>query len=168
MALTNILRNFVVFVDGFGKVGDGSECVLPKITEKVEEFLGGGMYRPIEVALSGEKLEASFKLTSFDEQVISKAGLYAGQEKSFVFRGSVAHTSGESFSVVARMLAGIKDIDFGTWKVGEKSEIQFMLRVNRYTLHKGDTELLHIDPLNLIERRLGVNQTENDRINLGL
>ena len=168
MALNYILRNFVVFVDGFGKVGDGAECKLPKITDKVDDFLGGGMYRPIEIPLSGEKLEASFKLTSFDPQVIGKAGLAIGQEKSFVFRGSLASKDGTTIGVIARMLAGIKDADFGNWKVGEKSEIEFQLRVERYTLTHGDTELIHIDCLNFIERRNGVNQLDSDRIALGL
>jgi uncharacterized protein len=168
MALTHILRNFVVFVDGFGKVGDGSECQLPKITDKVEDFLGGGMYRPVEIPLAGEKLESSFKLTSFDPQVIGKAGLAPGQEKSFVFRGSLAQTDGQALAVVARQLARIKDTDFGTWKVGDKNEIQFTLSVNRYTMHHGEQELIHIDVLNMIERRLGVNQMESDRIALGL
>ena len=168
MALTHILRNFVVFVDGFGKVGDGSECTLPKITEAVEEYRGGGMWRPIEVPFAGEKLEAIFKLTSFDPQVVEKCGLAIGQEKSFVFRGSLASTDGTVIGVIARMLAGIKDSDFGNWTVGSKNEIEFNLRVNRYTLTHGERELIHIDVMNLIERRNGVNQMEADRIALGL
>jgi uncharacterized protein len=168
MALTHILRNFVVFVDGFGKIGDGSECQLPKITDKVEEFLGGGMYRPIEIPLAGEKLESTFKLTSFDPQVIAKIGLRPGQERSFVFRGSLASTSGDSYAVIARQLARIKDSDFGTWKVGDKAEIEFSLSVLRYTLTHGDRELIHIDTLNFVERRDGVDQLEADRIALGL
>ncbi len=169
MALEHIMRNFVVFVDGFGKVGSGEECQLPKITDKVEEFLGGGMYRPIEIPLSGEKMEAEFKLSSFDPQVITKAGLAIGQEKSFVCRGSVAGIStGDAQAVIARMKARIKDTDFGTWKVGQKTETTYKLSVMRYTLHLGDRELIHIDPINFIESFDGINQLEAHRINLGL
>jgi len=168
MALTNILRNYVVYADGFGKVGDGSECMLPKITGKTEDYLGGGMYTGVKVELAMDPLEASFKLTSFDPQVIKLGNLYYGQEKSFTFRGSVADLSGESSGVIARMRGRIRESDPGSWVVGNKTEMTFTLDVYRYTLTHRDEELIHIDPFLLIYRVGGVNQLENDRVNLGL
>jgi P2 family phage contractile tail tube protein len=158
MALNNILRNFAVYVDGFGKFGDGSECKLPPLKFKTEEYLGGGMYTAVKIDQSMEALEAEFKLTSFDPQVISVVGLAPGLEKNFTFRGALIGTDGTTNAAIAYMLARIVEWDPNMWKVGTKIETNFKLNVYRYKLTVGGQNLIEVDPYNCIYKVNGVDQ----------
>ena len=78
--ISNVLRNFVVWVDGFGKMGDGDTCQLPNLNLTMEDYRGGGMDIPVEVDLGMEKMEAEFSLTSFDPHTIGLFGLAVAPE----------------------------------------------------------------------------------------
>ncbi|HMR14675.1 MAG TPA: phage major tail tube protein, partial [Arachnia sp.] len=73
-----ILRNCTIFADRVSKLGQASEISLPVPTEKLEELRNAGMVLPIDIPMGYEKLEASFKLTAFDPQVITLFGLAVG------------------------------------------------------------------------------------------
>ncbi len=167
MALTNILRNFAIYVDGFGKFGDGSECRLPKITFKTEDYLGGGMYTAVKIDQSMEALVAEFKLTSFDPQVISKVGLAPGQEKSYTFRGALQSTDGTSTAAIARMLGRISDWDPAQWQVGRKIESDYKLDVFAYKLIVGNETLIEVDAFNMVFSLAGADQLADQRAAIG-
>jgi P2 family phage contractile tail tube protein len=168
MAVNNILRKFVCFVDGFGKLGDCEAATLPVLTVKTEEYRGGGMDTPVEVDLGTEKLEFKFTMTSVDDQVIEKWGLAPGQQKQFTLRGSLASSAGEVANVVANMRGIIKNIDFQEFKPGDKMSVEFQVALDYYKLSKGDRVMIEIDIENVKRIVGGVDQLNNDRINLGL
>lgn len=175
MALSNIMRNFAVFVDGVAKLGDGSEAMLPSPNLTTEDYRGGGMFRTAKVPLAGEPLEARLKFTSFDPDVLAKVGRLPGNEVPFTVRGSLSQ-SGQAptlqappvVPVIARMLALINESDLGSWVVGQKSEYEMTLHVYRYKLSHGDRVIYDIDVWNMIEVRDGVDIMANDRTALGL
>lgn len=168
MPVSSYLRKFVIFADGFGKVGDCDGATLPKLTLKMDEYRGGGMDTPVEVDLGTEKLEFQFTMTALDDQVIDKFGLYPGQQKAFTLRGSLASHNGDSFAVIAHMRGVLKDVDMGEFRAGEKMSITFMVALDYYKLIRGDRTLIEIDIENVRRIVGGVDQLERDRIALGL
>lgn len=168
MPVSNYLRKFVIFVDGFGKLGDCESATLPTLTLKMEEFRGGGMDTPVEVELGTERLEFSFTMTGYDEQVIEKWGLFPGNQKAFTLRGSLSSHSGQTSHVICNMRGIIKEIEFPEWSAGEKSTVQFTIALDYYKLSKGDRVMIELDIENVRRVVGGVDQLENDRIALGL
>lgn len=168
MPVTNYLRKFVVFVDGFGKLGDCESATLPQLTLRMEEFRGGGMDTPVEVDLGTEKLEFGFTMTSIDEQVIEKFGLFPGQQKAFTLRGSLASHSGETSNVVVHMRGTLKSVNIAQMTAGTKVTTEFMVALDYYKLSKGDRVMIELDIENVKRIVGGVDQLEDDRINLGL
>ena len=167
-AVENVLRNFTMFADGWGKMGNVEELTLPKLTLKTEEYRGGGMDVPVEIDLGLEKMEAEFTLTSFDDQVLSLFGLGPGNDRQFTFRGSLASEDGVKRGVVVRMFGLLSEIDPGNWKTGEKSELKGKIAVKVYKLHVGDRLIHHIDALNGIRIVNGVDVMADVRAHLGL
>jgi P2 family phage contractile tail tube protein len=168
MPVSSYLRKFVVYVDGFGKAGDCDGATLPKLTLKMDEYRGGGMDVPVEVDLGMEKLEFEFTMTSLDDQVIDKFGLYPGNQKSFTLRGSLSSHDGTSMAVVANMRGTLKSVDMGQFQAGEKMSVTFMVTLDYYKLIRGDRTLVEIDIENCRRIIGGIDQLEADRVNLGL
>lgn len=168
MPVSNYLRKFVVFVDGFGKLGDCEAATLPTLTLKTEEFRGGGMDTPVEVDLGTERLEFSFTMTGVDEQVIEQWGLYPGNSKAFTLRGSLTSHNGQSSHVICNMRGIIKEIEFQEFTAGEKATVSFSVALDYYKISKGDRVMVEIDIENVRRVVGGVDQLENDRIALGL
>ncbi len=168
MAVNMVLRKFVIFCDGFGKVGDCEAATLPSLKIKTEEFRGGGMDTPVEVDLGTEKVEFKFTMTSVDDQVIEKFGLYPGQSKAFTLRGSLASQNGETANVVCNLRGVIKTIDWKEYKAGDKATVDFEVACDYYKLSKGDRVMIELDVENVKRIIGGVDQLVNDRINLGL
>jgi hypothetical protein len=168
MPVSSYLRKFVVYVDGYGKIGDCDGATLPKLTLKMDEFRGGGMDIPVEVDLGMERLEFQFTMTSIDDQVIDKFGLFPGQQKAFTVRGSLASHDGTSMAVVGQMRGTLKSVDMGDFRAGEKVSVTFMVALDYYKLTRGDRVLIEIDIENVRRIVGGVDQLEKDRIALGL
>ena len=168
MPVANYLRKFVVFVDGFGKLGDCESAKLPELTLKMEEFRGGGMDTPVEVDLGTEKLEFTFTMTALDDQVIDKWGLFPGQQKAFTLRGSLASHNGDTTNIICKMRGTLKQVTVNEMQAGNKLTVEFMVAVDYYKLSKGDRILIELDLENMKRIVGGVDQLENDRVNLGL
>ena len=143
--ISNVLRNFIVYVDGEGKLGDGHKCQLPNIVEKTEEFLGGGMPAPLEMGLAFEALTASFAMTSLDRQVKNKIGIHPPRQWNFTARGYMESSNGDTSSVIANMRGRIKSSDLGEWEVGSEVENTFELTLVRYRLRIGGNEIYKIN-----------------------
>ncbi|AXS39276.1 phage major tail tube protein [Breoghania sp. L-A4] len=156
-----ILRDCTIFVDTHSKIGQASEITLPVPTEKVEELRNAGMIMPIEVKLGFEKMEAGFKLTAFDPQVIKLVGLKAGVEKAFMATGALVDEDGTVHPAVAYMRGFLKSHDPGSWKPGEVGESDHPISLRYYKLEVDGEELLEVDPFGISVG--GVSQTGDIR-----
>ncbi len=168
MAVSNFLRKFALYVDGFGKLGDLSALTLPKLTIHTEEFRGGGMDSPVEVDLGTEKIELKFTMTAVDEQVITKWGLWPGSSKAFTMRGSLASDNGDTTNVVCQCRGTIKDIDTKELTPGKKAEMDFIVMCDYFKLSKGALVMIELDIGNVKRIVNGVDQLANDRLALGI
>lgn len=168
MSVTNVLGDFTIFVDGFGKWGTCEALKLPVMEAKVEEFRGGGMDTPRQIVLGTEKLEVEFTLTAHDPQVQKLWGLAAGTQKEFTIRGSLIAPGEEERPVIINLTGQIMKLDHGDWKPGEKAELTVMIGDIIFYRHRVDGEELHrIDVINQVRIIGGVDQLATRRRNLG-
>ena len=166
--LTKILRNFLIHVDGEGKLGTGDTCKLPELVLKMEEFRGGGMDIPVEIDLGMEKLEAEFTLNNVDPQIYKLFGLKPGVNKAYTIRGHLAGENGTTKAVVVNMRARIKKISSDNWEAGTKVRSTVSLAVDYLKIKHGGDKLVEIDPMNGVRMINGVDQLQRQRNDLGL
>jgi P2 family phage contractile tail tube protein len=168
MALENILRNFNLFIDGRGFAGSVEEISLPKLTLKTDEFRNGGMDAPVKIELGLEALECSFTLTKYDPETLKLFGLAPGNSKPLTFRGSVISEDGTEIPVVINITGFITELDFGSWKAGDKATLKGTVAV-RYYKHTINGEVIHeVDIPNCVRTIAGVDQLKQTRANLGM
>lgn len=156
-----ILRNCTIFADRVSKIGQASEITLPVPAEKMEELRNAGMVMPIDVPMGFEKIEASFKLTGFDPQVIQLFGLTIGAEKEYMITGALAHEDGTIVNATAYVRGRLIKNDHGSWKPGEVGENDFALTLRYYRLEVEGTTLIEMTPFDVSIG--GVSQTSGIR-----
>lgn len=168
MSIVNILRNVNVIVDGRGHAGTAMSCQLPKLTVATDEHRAGGMDAPVEIDMGLEKLECGFTLNSVDADLLASWGLAPGQQVPLTIRGALQSEDGTVTPAVAKVRGQIREIDFGDWKPGEKSELKAMVAVRYYELVVGGRQVVEVDVENMIRRVNGVDQLESQRSALGV
>ena len=108
------------------------EIELPKLTVKTEEFRAGGMDAPVELDMGMEKLESTLTLSGVDRELLKLWGVAPGNLTPLTVRGSLQSEDGTVTSVEVRLRGHVKEIDWGTWKPGEKAR-------SRSCSHSGTT-----------------------------
>ncbi len=166
--LDQILKNMSLFVDGRGYAGNVEELTPPKLTMKTEEFRGGGMDAPVDVEMGMEKLECEFTLTKFDKEILKLFGLAAGNVTNMTMRGHIESDDGTTAPVVINLRGKAREIDYGTWKAGDKATLKAVVSLRYYKLTH-DGEVVHeIDVPGMKRVIAGVDQLAATRANLGL
>jgi len=166
MALDSIYKNMNLFVDGRGHVGNVEEITPPKLTMVTEEFRGGGMDAPMDIDLGMEKLEMDFTLTSFDAETLKS---YGNNVIPLSIRGAVQdELTGDVKPVVYTIQGRMREIDYGSWKSGEKAVTKFMVTLVFYKLEIDGQTIHEIDVRNGTRVIGGVDQTADIRAALGI
>ena len=143
--IVDVLRNVNLLVDGRGFAGRVAEVNLPKLTVKTEEYRDGGMDAPVEIDMGLEKLECDFSTSSIDAELLKLWGLAPGEFVPVTFRGALESEDGTVRAIVARVRGQVKEIDWGTWKPGEKSPLKCMIAVRSYVLEVDGSTIHDID-----------------------
>ncbi len=168
MPIQDILRQVNLFVDGRGYMGRVEEIELPKLTVKTEEFRAGGMDAPVELDMGMEKLESTLTVSGVDRELLKLWGVAPGNITPLSVQGSLQSEDGTVTTVEVRLRGQAKEIDWGTWKPGEKAPLKIMLALRYYKLTHGG-ELVHeIDVENMIRVVAGVDQLQQQRDALGI
>ncbi|WP_085710850.1 MULTISPECIES: phage major tail tube protein [unclassified Pseudomonas] len=166
--IPQVLRNMALFSDGVSFAGDVPTLTLPKLTQKVEDYQGGGMAAPIEFAVGLEKLESSFTTNGVRRESLKLFGLADQTAANLVFRGVYSDLKGRKVPVIATLRGGVKEIDPGDWKAATVAEIKHAVKVTYYKLEIDGRVMYEIDPLNMIQVVDGVDQLAEERTALGL
>ncbi|WCR54461.1 MAG: hypothetical protein PG981_001483 [Wolbachia endosymbiont of Ctenocephalides orientis wCori] len=157
--LPKILKNFNVFVDSCGYAGKIDEITLPKLTIKTEEHRAGGMDMPVSIDVGMEKLEAEFTFVEYDSELFRLFSLLSGYPVFLTLRVCLQGRYITEFEAVVIKLRGIfKELDFGSWKPGEKATLKCSVAAHYYKLTISVQELIEIDAENMIRRINGINQ----------
>lgn len=163
--LPRVLKNLNLIVDGRGYAGRVDELTLPKLTFKTEDHRAGGMDAPVELEMGMERLEASFVLSDYDEDLIRLFGRFDVQMTA---RGAIQRQGEDAVAVVVQMRGGQREIDPGNWKPGDKAVQTFSLALAYYKLTIGGQEMIEIDVANMVRKVGGTDQLATQRTALGL
>jgi P2 family phage contractile tail tube protein len=163
-----VLKNFSLFVDGRGLAGTVSTLTLPTLTTKMEEFRGGGMDAPVEIDMGMEKLEASFELFDYEENVLGLYGLADGAATQLTARGALRRDGEAAVAMVVNMTGVIKAMEPGDWQAGEQTTMTLQVALRYLKITVGGTEAIEIDKVNMIRRINGADQLESIRSAIGV
>ncbi|MHC8285360.1 phage major tail tube protein [Pseudomonas sp. XS1P51] len=166
--IPQVLSNMNAFVDGVSFAGDVPTLSLPKLTQKTDDYQGGGMSAPVEIAMGLEKLEAAFTTNGVRRESLKYFGLADQTACNIVFRGAFRGLKGTVTPVVVTLRGGIKEVDMGDWKPGDKAEIKHAIKAVYYKLEIDGRVMYEIDPLNMIQVIDGVDQLAAERSAVGL
>lgn len=162
------LANLNLFVDGVSFQGECTSLTLPKLTLKMEEHRPGGMDMPVEMDQGMEKQEANFTTTGVRRESLKFFGLADGTAFNGTFRGAFKGLRGAIKPVVVTLRGGLKEVDMGDWKAGDKAEIKHAVAVTYYKLEVDGRTVYEIDALGMKRVIDGVDQLAAQRTALGL
>lgn len=169
MALPKKIKNFALFVDGESYVGEVTEVTLPKLTRQTEDFRAGGMSGPIKSDMGMEGLELQWKAAGFIRSLLAQWGIRTTAGVLLRFAGALQSddTNGiDSLEVVVR--GKHTEMDFGTAKAGDPTEIQITSALSYYRLSLNGQAIIEIDLPNLVEIVNGQDLMADVRTAIGL
>lgn len=166
--IVDVLRNVNLFVDGRGYAGSVEEVNLPKLTVATEEHRGGGMDAAAEIDMGLEKLECDWSSSAIDADMLKAWGVGPGNQIPVSFRGALESEDGTVKAVEARMRGQLKEVDWGTWKPGEKAPLKCMMALRYYKLTHDGAVLHEIDVDNMVRIINGVDRLAEQRAALGI
>lgn len=170
MALPKKLKNFNQFLDGVGFAGRATEIALPKLARKVEDYQAGGMPGPIEIDMGQEKLETEVTLAEFSRAMLETYGILSADGVSQRFRGAAVSdgTTSETDAIEIVMRGRWREIDMGTVKAGENTEMKLAGSLTYYKYVLNGEDIIEIDMLNMTLKVGGVDRLAEQREALGL
>lgn len=168
MAASDVRKNLSLFVDGRGFAGQIEEFNAPKLAIKVEEWRGGGMNAPLDLDMGMEKMECDFSLLQYSKDVLALFGLAPGNSVPLVAREGLESFDGTVTPVVHTFRGQIKEMDPGTSKSGEKTNLKVTMTLTYYKLQHGNTVVQEIDIPNMIHMVNGVDRLADMRAALGI
>lgn len=156
MALPRDLRDFAIYVEGAFQ-GEATSGMAPKLTMKVEEWIGGGMAGPIEIDQHLEKLTCEWAARGFEQEAFSQFGLRGLGAIGLRFAGAYVNPVTGNVDSVEHIMRGThKEIDVGELKRSEAGSTKIMSTLTSYELQINGVELVFIDLINGIERYNGL------------
>ena len=128
----------------------------------------GGMDAPAEVDMGLEKLECDFSSSAIDAGLLRSWGLAPGNLVPMTFRGALESEDGAVTPVVATIRGQVKEVDWGTWKPGEKTPLKCAVAVRYYKLDHGGQTVHEIDVDNMVRIVAGTDRLAEQRAALGI
>lgn len=168
MAANDILKNLNLFVDGRGLAGEVDEVNPPALSQKTEEFRGGGMNGPVDITLGMEKLASDFTLVSYNKDVLALFGVTEGSSVPFLIREALESFDSTVTAVVHTMRGKIVKMEPGSHKPGELPKLKVSLSLHYYKLQHGDDVIHEIDVLNMVQVINGVDALAGIRKAIGI
>lgn len=167
-AVSQILKNFNLYVDGRGYAGNIDEVQLPALNIVQEDYRAGGMDAPIAIDMGMDKLEATFKVSKFDRDLITKWGISAGASVPLVLRGALESLDGTVKAISVRITGNIHSLEFDAVTAGAKAGMSFKLAATSYKYEQDNETLIDIDVLNMKRIIGGVDRLSEIRAAIGL
>ena len=168
--LPRMLKNFNLFIDGVGFIGRCEEVTLPKITHKMEEFQGAGMFAPVEIDMGLEKLEMEVSLKEFSPEILKEIGTadVAGIPLRFV-AAAVSDDSENTTDAIEIFTRGrYRELDLGSAKAAEASTMKASVALTYFKYILNGEDIIEIDTVNMIYNVGGVDRLEAQRAALSL
>lgn len=168
MAMPQVLKNMNLFVDGRGHAGKVDEVTPPKLALKTEEHRAGGMDAPVDLDMGMEKLMLDYTLSEYDKEVLKLFGIKEGAAVQHTLRGAMEAEDGAVVPVIINVRGMLTEVDMGTWKPGEKSQMKCSMNCRYYKMTIGGEVIHEVDVENMIRIINGTDQLAAHRDALGL
>lgn len=168
MALPRKLKNFLLFNDGVGYIGEVPEVTLPKLQRKMEDYQGGGMQGPIKLDMGMQGMDAQWTAAGFMADYLSQWGAVTHDAVQLRFAGALQGDDGVIGQLEVVMRGRHEEIDFGKAKAADKTEIQVKTVLSYYALILDGVTLIEIDLVNMVEIVNGVDRLADIRSALGI
>jgi len=146
----DILKNFNLFIDGFGFAGNCEEVQLPALTILTEDFRAGGLDAPIGIDMGMEKMVASFKITNNDADAM---GWFGGGPQDLIpleFRGALEDLDGNVSQLSIVMRGTVRELASDAWQAGQKAPKTFSVDLQYYRYDQDGDTIHEIDVLNMV------------------
>lgn len=169
MALPRKLKNFNLFVDGVSYAGIVTEITLPKLSRKMEEMRAGGMNGPIDTDLGMEKLTLEWTTGGWLRDTFAAFGAPRADSVLLRFAGALQRDdTGEVAACEITVRGRHSEIDPGTAKAGDDTELKVTSTLSYYKLIIDGETLVEIDLVNMIEIVAGEDRLAQQRAAIGL
>jgi P2 family phage contractile tail tube protein len=169
MSLPSKLKNFIVFNDGTGYLGEVPEADLPTLTRKMEEYRGGGMNGPIKLDHGMEAMEFSWTLAGFERSLLNQWGTLTHNGVLLRFAGAIQSDDDPIAHALEVVMRGRHaEMSFGTAKAGDNTQIKIKSNLSYYKLSIDGEVLIEIDFVNMIENVGGEDRLASTRLALAL
>lgn len=151
--LPNTLYNFNVFVDSTSWAGVASEISLPKITKKTETHRGAGMIGEVALTMGYEKMEVDVTYAGFDPRQYRQLSVCGVSDLPIRFVGVYENQADcTKQNVEVYMRGNAQELDPGSTKLGDKTEIKMKYGISYYRLEVDGIVMTELDFINGIER----------------
>jgi uncharacterized protein len=148
MALPAKLRDLALFSDGNRFLAQVEELIPPKIVRKVEEWLGGGMSAPVQLAYDIEAMKAEWTLKGFEADAIRQAGIPGITGVGLRFVGAYDRDdTGQVVAVEVAMRGRHDEVDLGSMKKGESGATKVVTNLTYCRIEVDGRELFEVDAL---------------------
>lgn len=169
MSLPRKLKNFTLFNDGRAYLGEVPEVTLPKLTRKTEDYRAGGMNGPIKEDLGMEGLELQWTAAGYMRDLLGQWGAARHDQILLRFAGALQEATTGNVSALEIVVRGRHtEIDSGTAKAGELTEIKVTTACSYYKLSIDGITVIEIDFVNMVEIVNGTDLMSDIRAAIGL
>lgn len=169
MSLPRKLKNFTLFNDGRAYLGEVPEVTLPKLTRKTEDYRAGGMNGPIKEDLGMEGLELQWTAAGYLRDLFGQWGAARHDALLLRFAGALQDAGTGNVGALEIVVRGRHtEIDPGTSKAGDLTEIKVTSALSYYKLSIDGSTVIEIDLVNMVEYVDGRDLMADIRAAIGL
>ncbi|RAS17400.1 phage major tail tube protein [Paraburkholderia bryophila] len=169
MGMPRKMKGFNLFHNGTNFVGQTKEITLPKLTRKMEDYQGGGMSGPIQIDFGQEAIQLEWTCGGFMPDVLKQYGITKHDGVLLRFAGGYQAEDKDGYDSIEVVVKGRhKEIDFGSTKPKEDTEMKITTVASYYKLSVNGEDLIEMDFINMIEKINGVDLLQQLRNAIGL
>lgn len=165
--LSDILKDFNLFVDDVGFAGNVTSCTLPTLEVKTDDLKTAGLEAPLGNDMGLNKMEAKWTLTKVDAGVLAKWGLASQTKVKVTLKGALVDYHGNVKALNVNFNGMIRKVEQGEMKPGERSDTTYTMEVIYYKLTIAGADVYEIDIMNGVRKINGVDQREKINAALG-
>lgn len=143
-----IMRNCALWVNEDVKVGQASEMGVTLPKEVTDKLRNAGMIKSRTIAMGYELEGNKFKLTAFDPATLRLIAPKTGPDIPIMVTGALVDEDGTVTNATFYGRGRIHSADAGSWKPGDKAELDCEMTLNYAKLEVGGEEIFEIDDFN--------------------
>lgn len=146
-----ILKNFAVFIDGFGQFGVASEVEVPKIIEKTEDLDNGGLGGTIKVPMKYlDVLEFNITFSSLVPFILKQAFPADVSGTPLTLRAADQDADGKVNPIVMSVFGAFREVELGNVQVSKILGTKQKFFATSLKLTKGGDEIYDIDVVSMM------------------